>query len=134
MFRTIPCPSSGAQDCVSHIVHAAAIQTSDRQRGDSVPHTVNQSLVLLMMGRELSETCWTVFKVSKLLLLHLVGPLLCYISQPLNFSPSLFYSVFLMPFFMSAVLNHRYATGLNGLKLAHPLYLLLDVTLDPTFG
>jgi len=26
-----------------------------------------------------------------------------------------------MPFFMSAVLSHRYTTGLTALKIAHPL-------------
>jgi len=52
MFRTIPCPSSGAQDCDLRIVRAASLRTSDRQPGDSA---VNHSLVLLMKGRELSE-------------------------------------------------------------------------------
>jgi len=85
MFRAILCPSSGAQDCdLQHvecggtdIVRAAALQASDRQQsGDIIAHAVNHSLALLRMGKGLPETCRANLKLNKLLLLHLVGPLL----------------------------------------------------------
>jgi len=44
--------------------------------GGAAAHAVNHNLVLLMMGIVLPETCWAILKINKLLLLHLVGPLL----------------------------------------------------------
>jgi len=61
---------------------AAALRTSDRrQSSDNIPHSVNHSIALLMMGKEFPETCWSVLKINKLLLLHLVGPLLYYVNH-----------------------------------------------------
>ena len=61
----------------THIVRAAEIQASDRQQsGNIIPRAVIHSLALLKMDKELPETCWTNLKINKLLLLHLVGPLL----------------------------------------------------------
>ena len=57
-----------------HTVRAAALQASDRQQsGCIIPHAVNHSLALLRMGKKLPETFWADWKISKLLLLHLVG-------------------------------------------------------------
>jgi len=95
MFRAILCPSSGALDYVfrvkdvvratpftPHTVRIAALQVSDRQQSeDIISHAVNRSPALLMMGKELPETCWALVNVNKFLLLHLVGPLLYYYSQ-----------------------------------------------------
>ena len=58
-------------------VRAATLQPSDlQQSGDIIPNAVSESLAFLKMGKELPETCWANFKINKLLLLHLVGPLL----------------------------------------------------------
>ena len=71
MFRAILCPSSGALDYVfrvkdvvratpftPHTVRIAALQVSDRQQSeDIISHAVNRSPALLMMGKELPETC-----------------------------------------------------------------------------
>ena len=71
MFRTIFCPSSGAQEC-----RTSALQTTDRQQfGYIIPHAVSHSLALPTMGKKLPETCWAHWKINILLLLHLVGPL-----------------------------------------------------------
>ena len=52
-----------------HTVRVAALRTSERQQSeDSIPHTVNHSLALLMMGKELPEAYWAVLKINKLLL------------------------------------------------------------------
>ena len=65
-----------------HTVRAPALRTSDRQQSeDSIPRTVNHSLALLMMGKELPETCSANLKINKLLLLHLVGHLLCLLKR-----------------------------------------------------
>ena len=56
---------------------AAPLQTTDRQQfGCVIPQTGNYSLALLRMGKKLPETCWADWKINKLLLSHLVGPLL----------------------------------------------------------
>jgi len=41
-----------------------------------IPHAVIHSLALQKMGKDLPETFWAKLKISKLLLLYLVGPLL----------------------------------------------------------
>jgi len=62
MFRAIVCPSPGVQDC-------------------DLPHAVNHSLALLVMGKELPEPYCAVLKIDKLLLLNLVGSLLYHIDD-----------------------------------------------------
>ena len=84
MFRAILCLSSGAQDCegccsssilhTEHIILAATLRASDRQQSRAIiPHTVNHSLALLRMVKELPEICWDDMKINNFLLLHLVG-------------------------------------------------------------
>ena len=75
-----------------HVVLGAALKACDRQQfGDVVPHAVNHNLALLMMGKELPETCWADLKINKFLFLHLVGHLLNILAPELcfflNFSP-----------------------------------------------
>jgi len=77
--QTVFCVEDVARDILhtKHIVRAAAIQASNwQQSGGIIPHAVIHSLVLLKMGKELPQTCWANLKMNKLLLLHLVGPLL----------------------------------------------------------
>jgi len=85
MFQAVLCRSSGAQNCdlqriecgSTDTVRVAALQASDRhQSGDIIPHAVNHSLALLRICKELPETCRVNLKINKLLLLHVVGPLL----------------------------------------------------------
>ena len=48
----------GDTDCVFGVKNVArALQASDRQYEDIIPHAVNRSLALLMMGKELPEIC-----------------------------------------------------------------------------
>ena len=90
MFRTILCPSSGAQDCgLQQVVYCPQIVVGRRpglqQHGlcvrcegycsSNIPYT-EHSLAFLKTGKELPEICWAILKINKLLLLHLVGPLL----------------------------------------------------------
>ena len=77
MFRAIHCPSSGAQDCDSVWYNVVGRRPGLRPTTIWGHYTTRcHSLALLKMGNELPETCWDNLKINKLLLLHLVGPLL----------------------------------------------------------
>ena len=52
----------------------SALQATGRKHiGCIIPHAVIHNLALLRMGKKLSETCWGDWKISKSLLLNLVG-------------------------------------------------------------
>jgi len=66
----------GVKD-VARATSFTPIQAFNRQQsGGIIPQAVIHSLALLKMDKELPETCRGNLKINKLLLLHLVGPLL----------------------------------------------------------
>jgi len=66
-------PGSSNTVHTEHTVRATGLQTADRQQFECIiPRAVNRSLAILRMGKKLPETFGAEWKISKLLLLHLV--------------------------------------------------------------